>query len=286
MTRPQWAAAVALPLLGVAVALGATRARREPVPAPLFATTAATDVAAQKTSSGPALRIEFSDKPVSAPAFSVAALDGTTISSADWHGKVVLVNFWATWCGPCRQELPVLIALQERYRGRLLIVGLSIDERPPSEVKQFVEQNHFNYPVGIADQKLQHAFGGVSAVPSTFVINTTGGIVQRHVGLIQPAISEQEVRSLAGLPTEAHVDIVKDTGQVLLANAAFATEIPGVSLSGLTAEQKGKVLSRLNTDKCTCGCDLTLAQCRINDPSCKVSLPLAQKVAKDAAGGR
>jgi hypothetical protein len=71
---------------------------------------------------------------------------------------------------------------------------------------------------------------------------------------------------------------VHDTGQVLLANAAYATEIPGLDLSHCTAAQREALLKQLNTEKCTCGCGLTLAQCRINDPDCKVSLPTAQKM--------
>ena len=80
--------------------------------------------------------------------------------------------------------------------------------------------------------------------------------------------------------------VVKDTGQVLLANAAYATEIPGVDLKGMTPAQKAEALKRLNTEHCTCGCNTTLAQCRINDPSCSTSLPLAQKVTADIRGKR
>ena len=231
-----------------------------------------------------ALRIQFSDKPVAVPAFTVTALDGRTINSADWRGKVVLVNFWATWCGPCREEIPDLVALQARYRDALLIVGLSIDERPPAEVKQFADQHGINYPVAIANEGLQKAFGGISAVPATYVVNPEGGIVQRHLGVITPFFTEQEVRSLAHMPIVVQVETVKDTGQVLLANAAYATEIPGLALSDLKPSQREEVLRRLNTENCTCGCGLTMAQCRINDPSCVVSLPAAEKVVKDVVG--
>ena len=125
--------------------------------------------------------------------------------------------------------------------------------------------------------------GGISAVPATFVVNPQGGIVMRHVGLTPPAVSEQEIRVLANLSTEAKTELVKDTGQVLLANAAYATEIPGVSLAGLTPKQREDALKQLNNEKCTCGCGLTLAQCRINDPICKISQPAAQKVVDDIA---
>jgi thiol-disulfide isomerase/thioredoxin len=265
-------------MLGIAL-LGGACSRRDATPALLFEPPAATG-----GDGAGSLRIQFSDKPVMAPAFSVAGLDGKTINSADWRGKVVLVNFWATWCGPCREEIPVLVALQERYRDRLLIVGLSIDERPAAEVQAFVADHRINYPVAIADERVQQAFGGITAVPATYVVNPDGGIVQRHMGLTRPFVSEQEVRALAGLPIVAKVETVKDTGQVLLANAAYATEIPGLSLSTLTPAQREEVLRRLNTEKCTCGCGLTMAQCRINDPSCVVSLPAAQKVVKSVVG--
>ena len=91
-------------------------------------------------------------------------------------------------------------------------------------------------------------------------------------------MTEQEVRCLEPADRGQRA-MVKDTGEVLLANAAYATEIPGVDLSSLTPRQKADVLKRLNTEKCTCGCGLTLAQCRINDPSCTVSLPIAKKIA-------
>ena len=83
---------------------------------------------------------------------------------------------------------------------------------------------------------------------------------------------------LAGLPTPASVETVKDTGQVLLANAAYATEIPGIDLKPLTSAQRERTLKRLNEELCTCGCGLTVAQCRINDPSCEVSLPVARQL--------
>jgi hypothetical protein len=115
------------------------------------------------------------------------------------------------------------------------------------------------------------------------VLDTEGRIVQRHIGMINPVVIEHEIRSLSGLPTDATVERVKDTGQVLLANAAYATEIPGVDLTKLGAKQKEASLKALNTEHCTCGCAMTLAQCRINDPSCNTSLPAAQKLVQSIA---
>jgi thiol-disulfide isomerase/thioredoxin len=234
--------------------------------------------------SGRGLTLKVSDKPVDMPPVSLTDLDGRAISNESLRGKVVLMNFWATWCGPCREEIPMLVALQEHYKDKLVVVGVSIDERPASEVKEFAAGFFVNYPIAMAPKGMGEAFGGISAVPSTFVVNPEGRIVQRHVGMLQARRTEHEVRALAGLPTDAVVETVKDTGQVLLSNAAYATEIPGVDLTAATPAEREAILKRLNTDNCTCGCGLTVAQCRINDPSCEVSLPVAKGIAKDMIG--
>ncbi len=273
--------------LGVAVIaglLGASCSRTAEAEKKATASGARTDVSA--LTSGKGIKIKFSDKPVKIPDFKIQDINGKTITPADWAGKVVLINFWATWCGPCRAEIPELIEFQKHYADELVVVGLSVDEGPAADVKAFAAQNGMNYVVAIADVELQKAFGGVSAVPATFVVNPEGGIVQRHVGLLQPDVTEHEVRSLSHLPTPAEIEIVPDTGQVLLANAAYATEIPGVDLAAVTTKQKEAILKRLNTEKCTCGCDRTLAQCRIEDPGCQTSLPLAKKVAAEVVGGK
>ena len=233
--------------------------------------------------SGAGLTLQFSDRPISLPALSLTDVSGQPISPSSWAGKVVLVNFWATWCGPCREEIPALIALQKHYADHLVILGISIDTRPVAEVKQFAEGYAVNYPIAVVGDDVVQAFGGVPAVPSTFVVNPAGQIVQRHIGLLNPTLTEHEIRALRGLPTEAKVETVKDTGQVLLANAAYATEIPGVDLSSMTPAQKERALTRMNTEHCTCGCGLTVAQCRVNDPSCEVSLPVARKIAAEVA---
>jgi thiol-disulfide isomerase/thioredoxin len=233
----------------------------------------------EETVPGAGVKVVFSDHPLPMPAMKLTDVNtGKPIDQSAWRGKVVLLNFWATWCGPCRMEIPDLIKLQDRYRDKLVIVGLSIDEGPVDAVKAFAAAEKINYPVAVVDDQTEKLFGGITSVPSTFVVNGNGGIVQRHVGLLRAAVTEQEVRSLANLPTAADVSVVKDTGQVLKANAAYATEIPGISFDGLTPAQKGEALKRLNTEMCTCGCGSTLAGCRIEDPSCDTSLPLAKKV--------
>jgi hypothetical protein len=107
--------------------------------------------------------------------------------------------------------------------------------------------------------------------------------VQKHSGLYPIEAYVLEIRSLLGLPTDARVETFVDMGQVFLKNAANATELPGVSFKGLIAEQKKQALRRLNSENCTCGCKLTLSQCRVNDTECPVSGRLAAQVVKEVA---
>ena len=242
---------------------------------------AADDGGVPMLSPGEGVEVRWSDRPVPMPAMKLLDLDGRTISKASLAGKVVLLNFWATWCGPCREEIPMLAALQKHYGDRLAIIGLSIDESPAEDVKAFAAGLGVNYPVVMSTRALEAEFGGITAVPSTFVVDQEGRILQRHLGLLRGPRTEHEVRVLAGLPTPASVETVKDNGQVLLANAAYATEIPGIDLKPLTSGQRERTLKRLNEEHCTCGCGLTVAQCRINDPSCQVSLPVAKKLLEE-----
>ncbi len=236
-------------------------------------------VAAREPVPGAGVKVVFSDRPVPMPSFTLTDVStGRTIDPSSWRGKVVIVNFWATWCGPCRMEIPDLIKLQDKYRDHLVVVGLSIDEGPIEAVKAFAAAEKINYPVAVVGKDIEKLFGGITSVPSTFIVSPDGGIVQRHVGLLKADVTEQEVRALAKLPTNAEVSVVKDTGQVLKGNAAYAIEIPGISFEGLSAGQKAEALRRLNTEMCSCGCGLTLAGCRIDDAGCEISLPIAKKV--------
>ena len=213
------------------------------------------------------------------------SLDGQTLTTSALRGRVTLVNFWATWCGPCREEIPDLVALQDRYPDQLQVIGVSTDEGDTGKVVSFASEWDINYPIVMATPEIHREFPGVFALPTTFIIDPEGRIVQTHVGLIQPDIIEAEVRHLTGLPTNVTVEAIEQTRHMRLANAAQATEIPGVDLTQLDPEQREEALRRLNAEDCNCGCGLTLAQCRINDSACGFSLPLAQQVVAEIAGG-
>jgi thiol-disulfide isomerase/thioredoxin len=228
--------------------------------------------------------IRFVRDPETAPPMDARDLLGKPVSKEDWPGKVVLVNFWATWCPPCREEIPELLELQKKYQGRLEIVGISEDDDPPGKVLKFAQQKGMTYPVVMATPELIDAYGGVPALPTTFVIDPHGRVVQKHSGLYPIESYNREIRALLGMDTNARVETFVDTGQIFLRNAANATELPGVSFKGLTPEQKKRALRRMNSETCTCGCTLTISQCRVNDSECPVSRKIAAGIVKRAAG--
>jgi thiol-disulfide isomerase/thioredoxin len=229
--------------------------------------------------------IRFVKNPEIAPALQGQDILGKPVNKDNWAGKVVIVNFWATWCPPCREEIPELLRLKKEYKDRLEIVGISEDDDPPENVLKFARQKGMTYPIVMATQELIDSYGGVPALPTSFLIDTQGRVVQKHSGLYPIEGYDLEIRSLLGMPTDARVETFIDNGQIFLKNAANATELPGVSFKGLTAEQKKRALRRLNSESCTCGCKLTLSQCRVNDGECPYSGKLAAQVVKEVASG-
>ena len=115
----------------------------------------------------------------SAPNWELKDLDGKTVRSSDFKGKVAVPGFWAAWCGPCRAEIPGLVALQKEYAPKgLMIVGASVDDSGAATVKRFAEKLGVNYPVVLADEKVQRAFGGIEAIPTTFIIDRADRVVK------------------------------------------------------------------------------------------------------------
>ena len=227
--------------------------------------------------------IQLVADPAVLPDLTLQTLDGRTLTSEDLRGKVTLVNFWATWCGPCRAEIPDLVRLQERYPDQLLVIGVSEDEGPVQVVEDFAAEFGMNYPIVMSTPELDRAFPGVMALPTSFMVDPDLRVVRTHVGLVNPGILEQETRFLAAIDPDITVDLVEDDRHGRLVNAAHATEIPGLDLSTLTPDQRVTALQRLNEENCTCGCQLTLAQCRINDSACGFSLPLAEALVAEIA---
>jgi len=222
--------------------------------------------------------IRFVKNPELAPPLQVQDILGKPVNKDNWGGKVVLVNFWATWCPPCREEIPELLELKKEFKDRLEIVGISEDDDPPEYVLKFARQKGMTYPIVMATQALIESYGGVPALPTTFLVDTQGRVVQKHSGLHPIEGYELEISFAPGDARGCARGDIRRYRQVFLKNAANATELPGVSFKGLTAEQKKRALRRLNSDSCTCGCKLTVSQCRVNDTECPVSGKIAADV--------
>ncbi len=121
--------------------------------------------------------------PTPAPVWKLKDVDGKVVSSADFKGKVVVIDFWATWCPPCREEIPGYVELQKKYgKDGLVIIGVSLDQKGPEVVKSFMAKMGINYPIVMADEETPAAFGGVEAIPTTFIIDRAGMIRDRKVG--------------------------------------------------------------------------------------------------------
>ena len=229
--------------------------------------------------------IRFVKDPQTAPAMQVKDIQGKDVTKADWPGKVVLVNFWATWCPPCRMEIPELLELKKEFGERLEIIGISEDDDPPAKVMKFAQDVGINYPIVMYTPGLVASFGGVPALPTSFLIDTQGRVVQKHSGLYPIEAYQLEIRALLGLPTDARIETFVDTGEIFLKNASNATELPGVNFKGLTPDQKKRALHRMNAETCTCGCNLTISQCRVNDSECPTSKGIAAQIVKDVVNG-
>jgi thiol-disulfide isomerase/thioredoxin len=229
--------------------------------------------------------IRFIRDPDQAPEFAVKGIDGGPVNLAAARGKVVLLNFWATWCGPCRMEVPDLVELQKKYQDRLQVIGLVVDDADEDAVRKFAKHYAINYPVAMTTDEMRIQFGGVPALPTSFIINAQGRVVQKHIGLRDPELYEMEVRALLGLPINARVETFEDTGEIFLKHANRASELPGVDMTNLTPAQKTVALHRMNEETCTCGCQYTLAQCRIYDSACHVSRERTAKIVAECANG-
>ena len=131
-----------------------------------------------------------------APNFLLQDLDGKPLDLANYRGKVVLLDFWATWCTPCRDEIPHFVELQEKYREQgFQVIGISMDD-DPKPVREFYREFKMNYPVALGSEKVAEAYGGVLGLPITFLIDRDGRVAAKYTGAVEMNVVEQEIRSL------------------------------------------------------------------------------------------
>lgn len=138
------------------------------------------------------------------PDFQVVTLAGDTLGAESLRGKVVLVNFWATWCGPCRVEMPLLEAMYARHRDRgFVLLGLSVDRGGAPLVRDYVRSRGVTYPVAMVGAREEGAFGGVRGYPTSFLLDREGVVRHAVIGPLAPASLELAVRRLLDEPARA-----------------------------------------------------------------------------------
>jgi cytochrome c biogenesis protein CcmG/thiol:disulfide interchange protein DsbE len=130
--------------------------------------------------------------------FTMKDVDGNEVSLSAYKGKVVLLNFWATWCGPCKAEIPGFVRIQEKYRDKgLVIVGYSVDDTA-DKAKAYAAQYKMNYPIllGEGREDVQDAYGPIWGIPASFLISKEGKVCRKHMGIAPEAVFEKEVAAL------------------------------------------------------------------------------------------
>ena len=143
-------------------------------------------------------RVRFVKDPKPIPELTMTTLDGKTITTKDLEGKVTIFNFWATWCAPCRAEIPDLVKLQDQYKDHLVIVGVLSEDDPGPHVSRFAADYKMNYPIllGEGREDVQDAYGPIWGIPASFISSKDGKVCKKHMGIAPEAVFEKEVLAL------------------------------------------------------------------------------------------
>lgn len=132
-----------------------------------------------------------------APEFELESVDGSVLKLSDLKGKVVLLDFWATWCPPCRAAVPDLVELQAEYGENLVVVGISLDgDQTKKDVKPFMEQYEINYPVVWGTMNTAKDYGNIRAIPTSFIVDQEGNIVGKWVGMVEKIVYKETIDKL------------------------------------------------------------------------------------------
>jgi len=132
-----------------------------------------------------------------APDFTLYTLDGDEVKLSDYLGKVVILDFWATWCAPCRKGIPDLISIQNEYKDDLVVIGISFDQpATQDQLVPFIKNYGINYPIVLGDLEVSAAYGNIQAIPTSFIIDQEGNIINKHIGLVPRSTLVEEINLL------------------------------------------------------------------------------------------
>jgi peroxiredoxin len=148
-----------------------------------------------------------------APDFTLKDSNGTAVKLSDYRGKVVLLNFWATWCGPCKIEIPWFMDFEQRFKDNgFSVLGVSMDDDGWEAVKPYLENRKVNYRIVMGDETVGNLYGGIESLPTTFLIDREGRVAQTHIGLVSKKDYEMEIAHL--LATKAAAAAAPISGQL------------------------------------------------------------------------
>ena len=144
------------------------------------------------------MSISPADAATKMPEFALKSVrDGSVVKSSAFAGKVLYIIFFATWCPPCVEEVPVLIDLQKRLaESGFTVIGFAVDQKGIDRVRSFVKAKNINYPVLMADLQTNMNFGGIYTIPASFLVNRSGNVVKSYVGYVEHSVLEKDINSL------------------------------------------------------------------------------------------
>jgi cytochrome c biogenesis protein CcmG/thiol:disulfide interchange protein DsbE len=157
--------------------------------------------ACSPTQSGAARKVKQQGDRKLAPDFALKDVNGATVRLSDYRGKVVLLNFWATWCGPCKIEIPWFIEFEQKHKDRgFAVLGISMDDGGWEVVRPFLARMNVNYRTLMGDETVAELYGGVASLPTSFLIDREGRIASAHLGLVSKSVYENEIEQLLAAP--------------------------------------------------------------------------------------
>lgn len=144
-----------------------------------------------------------------APNFTLKDADGKSVKLSDYHGRVVLLNFWATWCGPCKMEIPWFIEFEQKHKDQgFSVLGVAMDEDGWEAVRPYITMKKVNYRVLLGNDNVGQLYGGIDSLPTTFLLDREGRVASTHVGLVSKSDYQNEINALLEAPRVSRLPLL------------------------------------------------------------------------------